>query len=111
MTQIFSSFKKKSYIPFTKGSSGPTTIIFNLLSKNKHFYGLKISDADIGLFVAIAAVPAFPGATKVVVKVDFESFSMQMHCSLPPEPKSKLSSVVLFSCSSAFWRMLQNNCF
>jgi hypothetical protein len=30
-------------------------------------------------FVAIAAVPAFPGATKAYRKVDFESFSMQMH--------------------------------
>jgi hypothetical protein len=52
-------------------------------------------------FVAIAAVPAFPGA-KAYRKVDFESFSMQMHVLFRLNLKVKLSSVVLFSCSSAF---------
>jgi archaellum component FlaF (FlaF/FlaG flagellin family) len=53
-------------------------------------------------FVAIAAVPASPGATKAYRKVDFESFSMQMHVLFRLNLKVKLSSVVLFSCSSAF---------
>jgi hypothetical protein len=42
---------------------------------------------------AIAAVPAFPGA-KAYRKVDFESFSMQMHVLFRLNPK-KLSSCVV----------------
>jgi archaellum component FlaF (FlaF/FlaG flagellin family) len=59
-------------------------------------------------FVAIDA--AFPGATKAYRKVDFESFSMQMHVLFRLNLKVKLSSVVLFSCSSAF-EDAKNNCF
>jgi hypothetical protein len=54
-------------------------------------------------FVAIAAVPAFPGATKAYRKVDFESFSMQMHV-LFREPKS--GYVVCFVCCCRMCKML-----
>jgi hypothetical protein len=47
--------------PFTKGSSGPTTTMVTFLN-NKCFYSFKIGYAH-GTLV-IAAVPAFPGATK-----------------------------------------------
>jgi hypothetical protein len=57
---------------------------------NKCFYSFKIGYAHI---IAMAAVPAFPGATKEYHKVDSESFSSKA-CS-PPEPNSK---IVMCSC-------------
>jgi hypothetical protein len=54
----------KSYIPFTKGSSGPTNNHIYFFLNYKCFMASK----SVGLmltFVAIEAVPALPGATKV----------------------------------------------
>jgi hypothetical protein len=100
MTQ-FSSFKKSHRFLLLKDLQAYNH--FNLLSKNKHFYGLKIGDADIDI-CCYCCGSSIPGATKAYRKVDFESFSMQMHVLFRLNLKVKLSSVVLFSCSSAFWR-------
>jgi hypothetical protein len=58
------------------------------------FYGIKIRGLML-TFVAIEAVPALPGATKVCHKVDFESFSMQMHVPFLLNPIVKYSCVVI----------------
>ena len=57
-----SSALKKSVIPKTKGSSGPTTTISILLSSTNNL----IASKSVGFkstFSAISAVPALPGAT------------------------------------------------
>ena len=76
---------KKSTIPLTKGSSGPTItksilldlIIFNIFGK------LRISSL---IFLAILLVPAFPG----IQNIFFDNFELRIFwhkaCSLPPLP-------------------------
>jgi hypothetical protein len=63
-----------------------------------------MASKSVGLmltFVAIEAVPALPGATKVCHKVDFESFPCKCMF-LPPEPSK------IFMCLS-FLVVVQNN--
>ena len=83
------SFLKKSYIPFTNGSSGPTTTIVMFSSSTNVFIASK-SDGFKFTFCAILAVPAFPGATKSFEHSGLCSIFQAKACSLPPEPSSKI---------------------
>ncbi len=83
------SFLKKSTIPRTKGSSGPTITISILFS----FTALPMASKSftpIGKLVAICAVPALPGATKRFVQFfDCAIFQAKV-CSRPPEPSIRI---------------------
>jgi hypothetical protein len=79
MTQ-FSSFKKSHIFLLLKDLQAPPQS-FQPSQQEQTLYMASKSVMLTSTFVAIAAVPAFPGATKAYRKVDFESFSMQMHVS------------------------------
>jgi hypothetical protein len=91
----FSSFKSHIFL-LLKDLQAPQS--FQPSQQEQTLYGLKIGDADIDI-CCYCCGSAFP-ATKAYRKVDFESFSMQMHVLFRLNLKVKLSSVVLFSCSA-----------
>jgi hypothetical protein len=88
----FSSFKKSHIFLLLKDLQAPPQS-FQPSQQEQTLYGLKIGDADIDICCYCGSIP---GATKAYRKVDFESFSMQMHVLFRLNLKVK-SSVVLFS--------------
>ena len=86
MSFKISSCKKKSCIPFTNGSSGPTKTKLISFSQTKFFIASK-SVKEIATLIPQFAVPAFPGAIyKFCNNLLCEIFHAKA-CSLPPEPK------------------------
>ena len=90
-----SSCLKKSYTPFTSGSSGPTTTMSIPLSMTNCLIPSK-SSALMATFSPTSRVPAFPGAM-----YNFSIFGLcaifhASACSRPPEPNSK--SFILCIC-------------
>src|SRR5690606_7245914 len=74
---------------FTKGSSGPTMTMF-IFSERTHCLMAPKSFAPIGILVAMAAVPAFPGATKRRSSFGL-CFNFQANvCSRPPAPRIRI---------------------
>ena len=72
-------------MPFTSGSSGPTTInsIFSLLTSSSNAEKLFTFMLLLKHFASLA-VPPFPGATKILLTcLDLDNFHANA-CSLPP---------------------------
>ena len=87
------SFEKKSLIPLTNKSSGPTTTILISFSKTKAFKASK-SEVSIATFVPCAFVPAFPGAINNSYKEELCAIFHAKEWSLPPDPRS---NILIFS--------------
>src|SRR5574344_181069 len=83
------SFFKLSYIPLTKGSSGPTTIMSMLFVTAKSFI-LSNSLTPIFIFSPTFDVPAFPGAMYSFSTFLLCAIFQAMACSLPPPPNSNI---------------------
>ena len=83
-----SSFLKKSYTPFTNGSSGPTTTISTPFSMTNFLMPSK-SSALIATFSPTSRVPAFPGAIYNFSILGLWAIFHANACSRPPEPNSK----------------------
>ena len=89
---VRSSAAKSSYMPFTRGSSGPTTTIETCFSTANDFIASKSSAlmATLTLLPLMPSVPALPGA---IYRVSHFSLCAIFHaraCSRPPEPKSNI---------------------
>ena len=82
------SFLSLSTIPFTRGSSGPTTtkLIFSFFIN--FFIELKLL---ILIFIHSASelIPAFPGIQKSFSHKGDLDIAQHNACSLPPDPKTK----------------------
>ena len=76
-------------MPFTSGSSGPTSIMSIAFAKQAVAMASK-SDTAIGKLVPHKAVPALPGAiNKLVHNRLWLSFHAKV-CSRPPEPIKRI---------------------
>ena len=82
-----SSFLKKSYTPFTNGSSGPTTTMLIPFSKTNVLIASK-SSALIATFSPTLRVPALPGAMYNFSIFGLWAIFQAKACSRPPEPNS-----------------------
>ncbi len=83
------SFWNRSTIPAARGASGPTTVR-SMFSSCETLTKDSMSSEDIFSLRAIAAVPAFPGATNKSVTLALCFIFQASACSLAPLPITKI---------------------
>src|SRR5260221_9981047 len=79
-------------MPFTSGSSGPTTTISIFFSR-QNFPMEEKSFTEREIFVPQDAVPGFPGAINNSPHNLLWRIFHAIACSRPPEPRSKMLSI------------------
>ena len=90
-----SSSLKKSYTPFTSGSSGPTTTICMPFSRTNVRMASK-SSALMATFSPTLRVPAFPGAMYSFSIFGLWAIFQAKACSRPPDPNNKSFIFLVF---------------
>ena len=88
MLLIWLSSRKKSYIPRTSGSSGPTTTMLMLFDSTNCLTEPKLVGL-ISTFVPQRAVPALPGAMNRRARRLLCAIFHAKACSRPPEPSKR----------------------
>ena len=83
------SSRKLSYMPFTSGSSGPTTTMSMPFSATKSF-SLSKSSALMATFSPASAVPALPGAMYSFSTLSLCAIFHASACSRPPLPNNNI---------------------
>ena len=80
--------RKRSTMPSTRGSSGPTTVRSMERSRANWVNPARSSTAS-GTFSAMEAVPPFPGAQKTLSTREERQIFQASACSRPPDPMTR----------------------
>ena len=89
MAAVRGSALKSSYMPFTSGSSGPTTTMSTAFATAKSF-SLSNSFTPMATFSPQPVVPALPGAMYSLSTLGLWAIFHARACSRPPLPNSSM---------------------